>query len=100
MCGALHHLPLYVFLAWCLVKHRDNFTFLILVEVLLKLDTVDHGFFVELYQELLYLPVPVAARSKVRTVFDRSNTGIAGSNPARGMDVFPQVSVLCCPVCG
>jgi hypothetical protein len=26
------------------------------------------------------------------------NIGIAGSNPARGMDVCPRVSVLCCPV--
>jgi hypothetical protein len=22
-----HRLPQYVFMAWCLVKHRDNFTF-------------------------------------------------------------------------
>jgi hypothetical protein len=27
MCGALPPLPQYVFMAWCLVKHRDNFTF-------------------------------------------------------------------------
>jgi hypothetical protein len=26
MCGAVPPLPLYVFIAWCLVKHRDNFT--------------------------------------------------------------------------
>jgi hypothetical protein len=26
------------------------------------------------------------------------NIGIAGSNPAWGMDVCPRVSVLCCPV--
>jgi hypothetical protein len=39
-------------------------------------------------------PVPMAARSKARTVFDRSNTGIAGSNPTRGMDVCPRFSVL------
>jgi hypothetical protein len=36
----------------------------------------------------------VAARSKVRTVFDRLNTGIMGSKPARGMDVCPRFSVL------
>jgi hypothetical protein len=27
MCGAISPLPQYVFMAWCLVKHRDNFTF-------------------------------------------------------------------------
>jgi hypothetical protein len=27
MRGAISTLPLYVFMAWCLVKHRDNFTF-------------------------------------------------------------------------
>jgi hypothetical protein len=29
----------------------------------------------------------VAARSKVRTVFARSNAGVVGSNPTQGMDV-------------
>jgi hypothetical protein len=37
-------------------------------------------------------------RSKASTVFGRSNIEIAGSNPARGMDVCPRFSVLCCPV--
>jgi hypothetical protein len=27
MCGAILPLPQYVFMVWCLVKHRDNFTF-------------------------------------------------------------------------
>jgi hypothetical protein len=27
MCGAIPPLPLYVLIAWCLVKLRDNFTF-------------------------------------------------------------------------
>jgi hypothetical protein len=27
MSGAIHPLPHYAFMAWCLVKHRDNFTF-------------------------------------------------------------------------
>jgi hypothetical protein len=27
MLGAIPLLPQYVFMAWCLVKHRDNFTF-------------------------------------------------------------------------
>jgi hypothetical protein len=46
-----------------------------------------------------YVPVPIAARSKARTVFGRSNIGIAGSNSARGMDVCLCFSVLCGPVC-
>jgi hypothetical protein len=28
MNGAIHPFPQYAFMAWCLVKHRDNFTFL------------------------------------------------------------------------
>jgi hypothetical protein len=28
MRGTILPLPQYVFMAWCLVKHRDNFTFL------------------------------------------------------------------------
>jgi hypothetical protein len=31
-------------------------------------------------------PITLTARSKERTVFDRSNAGIVGSNPTRGMD--------------
>jgi hypothetical protein len=38
----------------------------------------------------------MAARSKARTIFNRSNTRIVGSNPARGMYVYPRFSVLCC----
>jgi hypothetical protein len=30
-----------------------------------------------------FVPIPVAARSKARTVSDHSNAGIAGSNPAQ-----------------
>jgi hypothetical protein len=30
MRGAISVLPLYVFMEWCLVKHRDNFTFIII----------------------------------------------------------------------
>jgi len=40
----------------------------------------------------------MAALSKARTAFDRSNTGIVGSNPARGIDVCLRFSVLFCPV--
>jgi hypothetical protein len=35
-----------------------------------------------------YGPITVAARSKVWTVFARSNAGIVGSNPTQGMDVY------------
>jgi hypothetical protein len=40
----------------------------------------------------------MAARSEARMIFDRSKTGIFGSNPARGMFVFPLSSVFSCPV--
>jgi hypothetical protein len=35
------------------------------------------------------------ARSKAWTVFDRSNTGIVGSNPTRGMDVCVRLFCVC-----
>jgi hypothetical protein len=44
------------------------------------------------------VPVSIAERSEVCTVYDRLNIEIAVSNPARGMDVCLCVSVLCCPV--
>jgi hypothetical protein len=31
MRGAIPPLPQYVFMAWCLVKHRDNFTFYFII---------------------------------------------------------------------
>jgi hypothetical protein len=33
------------------------------------------------------MPLTVAVRAKTWTVFARSNIGIVGSNPSRGMDV-------------
>jgi hypothetical protein len=42
------------------------------------------------------LPVPMTERSKARTVFGRSNTGIVGLNPTRGTDVCTRF--LCCIV--
>jgi hypothetical protein len=36
----------------------------------------------------------MVARTEARTVFGRSNTGIVGSNPTRGMDVCPWFSVF------
>jgi hypothetical protein len=49
-------------------------------------------------EEMERLPVSMTERSKASTVFGRSNIGIAGSNPTRGMDVCLRLSVLCCPV--
>jgi hypothetical protein len=40
----------------------------------------------------------MAVQSKASTVFGCSNIGIAGSNPASGVDVCLRLSVLCCPV--
>jgi hypothetical protein len=40
----------------------------------------------------------VAARSEAWNVFARLNTGIVGSNPARGMDICMRLFCLCCPV--
>jgi hypothetical protein len=41
------------------------------------------------------LPITVAAQSKVWTVFTRSNTGIVGSNPTRGMNVCVRLFCVC-----
>jgi hypothetical protein len=44
---------------------------------------------------ILEKPITVAAPSKARNAFTRSNIGIVGSNPTRGMDVcVHSVSVL------
>jgi hypothetical protein len=43
---------------------------------------------------LIISPAPIAARSKTRTVFGRSETGIVGSNPTRDKDVCPRFSVF------
>jgi hypothetical protein len=44
-------------------------------------------------------PITVAARSKARTVFALSNTGVAISNPTRGMDVHVRLFCVCVPFC-
>jgi len=44
---------------------------------------------------IIHMPVPVAAQSEARTIFGRSNTGIVGLNPTRGMDVCPRCVFLC-----
>jgi hypothetical protein len=46
-----------------------------------------------------FKPITVAARSKTRTVFARSNTGVVGSNPTRGMDVCVRLFCVCLLLC-
>jgi hypothetical protein len=41
------------------------------------------------------MPIPVVARSKARTVFARSNTGIVGSNHTWVMDVCVRLFCVC-----
>jgi hypothetical protein len=41
----------------------------------------------------------MAARSKARNVFARSNTGIVGLNPIRGMDVCQGIFCVCIVLC-
>jgi hypothetical protein len=48
---------------------------------------------------VLIRPVTLAARSKARNVFARLNTGIVGSNPARGMDVCLPLFCVCVVLC-
>jgi hypothetical protein len=43
---------------------------------------------------IIFGPVSIAERSKAGTVYDRSNIGIKGSNPAWSMDVCLRVCVL------
>jgi hypothetical protein len=44
-------------------------------------------------------PVTVAVRSKAWTVFARSNTGIVGSNPNRGVDICVRLFYVCVILC-
>jgi hypothetical protein len=44
-------------------------------------------------------PITVVARSKARTIFARSNTGIVCSNPPRDMDICVRLFCLCCSMC-
>jgi hypothetical protein len=43
--------------------------------------------------------ITVAAKSKAWTVFTRSNTGIMGSNPTQGMDVYVPLFCVCVVLC-
>jgi hypothetical protein len=49
--------------------------------------------------ETYWQPVTGAARSKAWNVFARLNTGIMGSNPARGMDVCLRLFCVCVVLC-
>jgi hypothetical protein len=51
-----------------------------------------------LYSLVFKLPITVAELSKAWTVFDRSNTGVLGSNPTWGMNVCVSLFCLCCLV--
>jgi hypothetical protein len=44
MSGAIHPLPQYAFMAWCLVKHRDNFSFLLLPNDIITCEGVSKSF--------------------------------------------------------
>jgi hypothetical protein len=44
-------------------------------------------------------PITVAARSNALTVFPRSNTGVVGSKPTRGMDVCVRLFCVCISLC-
>jgi hypothetical protein len=45
------------------------------------------------------MAVTAVARSKACNVFARSNSGIVGSNPSRGMDVCPRFFYFCVVLC-
>ena len=53
----------------------------------------------KMYSLNVLRPIPVAERSKA-LAWGRSLTGIAGSNPAEGMDVCLCARVVCCQVRG
>jgi hypothetical protein len=48
---------------------------------------------------LIHVLMTVAARSKAWTVFARSNAGIVGLNPTRGMDVYVCLFSACVVLC-
>jgi hypothetical protein len=44
-------------------------------------------------------PITLAPRSKIWTLFARSNAGIVGSNPTQGMDVCVRLFSICVVLC-
>jgi hypothetical protein len=90
MRGAIPPFSQYASMVRCLFKHRDSFTFTFYFCIGLSSKLIGI-----VPWQLNLEPVSMAGRSKASTVFGRSNIGIAGSNPARGMDVCV---FLCCVV--
>jgi hypothetical protein len=113
----------YVLMGWCLVKHRDNCVYDVYL-ARLEVFTATKTEVVVLWLVTPCRVMPSSQgsdqgstvlrtlvsyhnttrrhnsediwrfRSKARTVFGRSNTGIVGSNPTRGMDVCPRFCVF------
>jgi hypothetical protein len=52
MRGSVPPLPQYVFMAWCLVKHRDNFTFYLTFYIVDGVEFTLNYFCIELRQFL------------------------------------------------
>jgi hypothetical protein len=50
-------------------------------------------------REHIHVPIAVAARFRACTVFDRSNTGIVGSNPTKGVDACVRLFCVCVVLC-
>jgi hypothetical protein len=53
--------------------------------------------FFKLYVFWIFFLITVAAQSKTWTVYARSNIGVIGSNPTRGLVVCAFILCLCCP---
>jgi hypothetical protein len=56
--------PQYVFMAWCLVKHRDNFTFLTLPHPKANLEAK-----IRLFTHLFVLPAQILVLDDLTTLF-------------------------------
>jgi hypothetical protein len=54
MSGAIPPLPQYVFMAWCLVKHRDKFTFTFYLCLILQFGFYYVAFYVFFHNFLCY----------------------------------------------
>jgi hypothetical protein len=44
-------------------------------------------------------PITVATRSETWIVFARSNTGVVGSNPIQGIDIYVRLFCVCVVLC-
>jgi hypothetical protein len=72
---------------------QNLYSFERVVKIVMKEYTAEQSHILMPYFE--FMPVSIAERSKASTVFGRSNVEIAGSNPARCMDVCLCSVVLC-----